>query len=41
MISKEVKKKVKRVFRKDNIYKAVIIVSTLALIATSALPYVL
>ena len=41
MISKEVKKKVKRVFRKDNIYKDVIIVSTLALIATSVLPYVL
>lgn len=41
MLTKEVKKKIKRVFRKDNIYKAVIIISTLALIATSVLPYVL
>jgi len=41
MTKKEIKKKFKRVFRKDNIYKAVIIVSTLALIATSVLPYIL
>ncbi len=41
MTKKEIKKKLKRVFRKDNMYKAVIIVSTLALIATSVLPYIL
>lgn len=41
MISKEIKKKIKRAFRKDNVYKVVIIISTLALIATSVLPYVL
>ncbi|KKS03374.1 MAG: hypothetical protein UU64_C0003G0057 [candidate division WWE3 bacterium GW2011_GWF2_41_45] len=41
MTGKEIKKKIKRVFRKNNIYKAVIVISTLALIATSVLPYVL
>ncbi|KKS31786.1 MAG: hypothetical protein UV00_C0009G0020 [candidate division WWE3 bacterium GW2011_GWF1_42_14] len=41
MTRKEIKKKIKRAFRKDNIYKVVIIISALALITTSVLPYVL
>lgn len=36
---KEFKKSAKKVFSKERIYKAIIIFSTLALLATSILPY--
>ncbi len=41
MTKKEIKKKIKRMFKRENIYKIVIIISGLALVATSVLPYIL
>ena len=38
---KELKKSLRKTFKKERIYKAIIIFSTLALLATSILPYLL
>ncbi len=41
MTKKEFKKKIKKLFKRENIYRTVIAISGLALIATSILPYIL
>lgn len=38
---KGLRKSIRKVFKKERIYKAIIIFSTLALLATSILPYLL
>ncbi len=38
---KKIKKKMKVIFKKENIAKAIVIVSSLALLATSVLPFIL
>jgi len=37
----KIKKAIRKVTRKDNLFKALIVISTLALIATSVLPYII
>lgn len=41
MTKKEFKKKLKRTFSREKIIKIIVLISTLALIATSFLPYIL
>jgi len=38
---KNLRKKIKRIFRSENLGKLIILFATLALIATSVLPYIL
>ncbi|GIW69652.1 MAG: hypothetical protein KatS3mg101_0399 [Patescibacteria group bacterium] len=41
MTKKEFRKKIRKMFRKENLYKIVIFVIGLALVSTSVLPYIL
>lgn len=41
MTLKDLKKKVRKLLKKENVYKVIVVVSGLALVATSILPYII